>query len=154
MARWDRRSTLLVAASLALLLGLLGGLALEAGRPYPGFFATPDYYVVPIEPAARAAGLRAGDRLVAVEVAPRILTWSRLVDHFGVYFLVSAIMLIVGAAVFVQNPSAAPNRRFLLYMCLWAVSNVAVPEAVLGARPYAGALVGLLAPLLSIHGWI
>ena len=39
-------------------------------------------------------------------------------------------------------------------MCLWAVSNVAVPEAVLGARKYAAALVGLLAPLLSIHGWV
>ena len=128
MARWDLRSRLLVAASLAVLLGLLGGLALDAGRPIRGFFATPDYYVVPIEPAARAAGLRPGDRLVAVdgdspltlaarvraaagpiryeveragrrlsvELAPRPLTWSRLVDHFGVYFLVSAIMLIVG----------------------------------------------------------
>ena len=53
-----------------------------------------------------------------------------------------------------QNPAAAPNRRFLLYMCLWAVSNVAVPEAVLGARPYAAALVGFLAPVLSIHGWV
>ncbi len=125
---------------------------------------------MPIEPAARAAGLRAGDRLVAVEgdspltlaarvraaagpiryeveragrrlsveLPPRILTWTRLVDHFGVYFLVSAIMLIVGAAVYVQNPAAAPNRRFLLYMCLWAVSNVAVPEAVLGARSVRG----------------
>src|SRR5688572_28969882 len=59
MARWDLRSTLLVAVSLAVLFGLLGGLALEAGRPYPGFFVTPDYYVVPIESAARAAGLRA-----------------------------------------------------------------------------------------------
>src|SRR6185295_10228026 len=67
MARWDLRSKLLVAASTAVLLGLLCGLALEAGRPYPGFFATPDYYVVPVEPAARAAGLRAGDRLIAVE---------------------------------------------------------------------------------------
>ena len=52
MARWDRRSKLLVAASLAVLLGLLGGLAVDAGRPYPGFFATPDYYVGPIDPAA------------------------------------------------------------------------------------------------------
>jgi class 3 adenylate cyclase len=186
MARWGRRSKLLVAASLAVLLGLLGGLAVDAGRPYPGFFATPDYLVVPVESAARAAGLRAGDRLVAVEgdspltlaarvraasgpiryemeragrrfsveLASRPLTWSRLVDHFAVYFLVSAVMLIVGAAVYAQNPAAAPNRRFLLYMCLWAVSNVAVPEAVLGARPYAAALVGLLAPLLSIHGWV
>ena len=133
MARWDLRSAALVAVSLAVLLGLLGGLALEAGRPYPGFFVTPDYYVVPIEPAARAVGLRPGDRLVAVEgdspltlaarvraatgpiryeveragsrlsvdLPPRTLTWARVVDHFGVYFLVSAIMLIVGAAVFV-----------------------------------------------------
>jgi hypothetical protein len=173
MARWDRQSRLLVAASLAVLLGLLGGLAVEAGRPYPGFFAAPDYHLVPVEAAARAAGLRAGDRLIAVdgaspltlaervraatgpiryeveragrqlsvELAPRTLTWSRLLDHFAVYFLVSAVMLIVGAGVYVQNPAAAPNRRFLLYMCLWAVSNVAVPEAVLGARPYAAALV-------------
>ncbi len=115
MPRWDRRSKLLVAASLAVLLALLGGLAVDAGRPYPGFFATPDYLVVPVEPAARAAGLRAGDRLVAVEgdspltlaarvraaagpiryeveragrrfsveLAPRPLTWSRLVDRFA-----------------------------------------------------------------------
>src|SRR5258705_12405720 len=67
MARWDRRSKLLVAASLAVLLGLLGGLALDAGRPYPGFFVTPDYYVGPVEPAARTAGLRAGDRVDVVE---------------------------------------------------------------------------------------
>jgi len=150
MARWDRGSRLLFAASLAVLLGLLGGLAMDAGRPYPGFFATPDYLVVPVESAARAAGLRAGDRLVAVdgaspltltarvraasgpiryeveragrrfsvELAPRPLTWSRLVDRFAVYFLVSALMLVVGAAVYAQNHAAAPNRRFLLYMCL------------------------------------
>ena len=149
MARWDLRSTLLVLVSLAVLLGLLGGLALEAGRPYPGFFVTPDYYVVPIESAARAAGLRAGDRLVAVEgdspltlrarvraaagpiryeveragrrlsveLAPRTLTWTRLVDHFGVYFLVSAIMLLVGAAVFVQNPAARPPTAASSSIC-------------------------------------
>ncbi len=187
MARWDLRSTLLVLVSLAVLLGLLGGLALEAGRPYPGFFVTPDYYVVPVESAARAAGLRAGDRLVAVEGDSPLTLAARRAGRRRAHplrgrarrapalrraraaaldlepagrplrrstSLVSAIMLIVGAAVFVQNPAAAPNRRFLLYMCLWAVSNVAVPEAVLGARPYAAALVGLLAPLLSIHGWV
>jgi class 3 adenylate cyclase len=186
MARWDSRFALLVAASAVVLLGLLLGLAGDAGRPYPGFFAAPDYRVFPVDPAARAAGLRPGDRLVAVDggspltlaervreargpiryeierggqrssvtIAPRTLTWSRLIDHFGVYFLVSLVMLGVGAAVYVQNPAAAPNRRFLLYMCLWAVSNVAVPEAVLGSRKYAAALVGLIAPLLSIHGWV
>ena len=186
MARWDSRFSLLVAASLAVVLGLLLGLAAEAGRPYPGFFAAPDFRVFPVDPAARAAGLRQGDRVVAIDgaspltlarrvrettgpvryeieragrrsslaIAPLPLTWNRLVDHFGVYFLVSLVMLAVGAAVYVQNPAAAPNRRFLLYMCLWAVSNVAVPEAVLGGRTYAAALVGLIAPLLSIHGWV
>lgn len=39
-------------------------------------------------------------------------------------------------------------------MCFWAVSNVAVPAAVLGARPTAATVVGLIAPLLSIHGWV
>jgi class 3 adenylate cyclase len=186
MVRWDARFSLLVAASLAVLLGLLLGLAGDAGRPYPGFFAAPDYRVFPVDPAARAAGLRPGDRLVAVDgaspltlaervreatgpvryeierggqrssvtIAPRVLTSGRLVDRFGVYFLVSLVMLGVGAAVYVQNPAGAPNRRFLLYMCLWAVSNVAVPEAVMGSRKYAAALVGLIAPLLSIHGWV
>ena len=186
MTRWDTRFSLLVAASLAVVLGLLLSLAGEAGRPYPGFFAAPDFRVFPVDPAARAAGLRQGDRVVAVDGAPpltlaervreatgpiryeversgrrstvalvpRPLTWDRLVDQFGVYFLVSFVMLAVGAAVYVQNPAAAPNRRFLLYMCLWAVCNVAVPEAVLGARTYAAALVGLIAPLLSIHGWV
>src|SRR4030095_8521203 len=70
------------------------------------------------------------------------------------YFLVSLVMLGVGAAVYVQNPAAAPNRRFVLYMCLWAVSNVAVPEAVRASRTYAAPLVALIAPILSIHGWV
>ena len=185
MARWDLRFSLVVAASLAVLVGLVADLALDAGRPYPGFFAAPDFRLFPAEPDARAAGLREGDRLVAVdgaspltlatrvrtagpvrydveragrrltvELAPRPLGWARLIDRFGIYVLVSAIMLGVGALVYVQNPAAAPNRRFLLYMCLWAVSNVAVPEAVLGARPAAATVVGLVAPLLSIHGWV
>ena len=169
-----------------LLLGLLLALVADAGRPYAGFFAAPDFRIFPIEPAARAAGLRQGDRLVAVdggsplslservraatgpvryeierdgrrftiELSPRPLAWRRLADHFGVYFLVSLVMLAAGGVVYGQNPAAAPNRRFLLYMCLWAVSNVAVPEAVMGRRPYAATLVGLIAPLLSVHGWV
>ena len=180
MARWDLRFSLVVAASLAVLVGLVADLALDAGRPYPGFFAAPDFRLFPAEPAARAAYRRvavdgaspltlatrvrtagpvrydverAGRRLT-VELAPRPLGWARLIDRFGIYVLVSAIMLGVGALVYVQNPAAAPNRRFLLYMCLWAVSNVAVPEAVLGARPAAATVVGLVAPLLSIHGWV
>src|SRR5262245_43252658 len=135
MARWDPRFSLLVAASLAVLLGLLLGLTGEAGRPYAGFFAAPDYRVFPVDPAARSAGLRQGDRIVAVDggsplglaervreatgpiryeidrggqrtsvsIAPRTLTWNRLIDHFGIYFLVSIVMLGVGAAVYVQN---------------------------------------------------
>ena len=185
MARWDLRFSLVVAASLAVLVGLVADLALDAGRPYPGFFAAPDFRLFPAEPDARAAGLREGDRLVAVdgaspltlatrvrtagpvrydveragrrltvELAPRPLGWARLIDRFGIYVLVSAIMLGVGALVYVQNPAAAPNRRFLLYMCLWGVSNVAVPEGVGGARPAAATVVGLVAPLLSIHGWV
>lgn len=186
MARWDLRFLLVVAASLAVLVGLVAGLAVDAGRPYPGFFAAPDFRLFPADQDARAAGLRAGDRLVAVdgaspltlvartraaagpvryeveragrrltvELAPRPLGWGGVVGHFGLYVLVSAVMLGVGALVYVQNPVAAPNRRFLLYMCLWAVSNVAVPAAVLGARPAAATVVGLVAPLLSIHGWI
>ena len=62
---------------------------------------------------------RAGSRLT-VELAPRPLDWGGVIGRFGVYVLVSAIMLGVGALVYVQNPVAAPNRRFLLYMCLWA----------------------------------
>jgi len=165
MARWDRRYALVVALSLAVVIGLAAGLATEVGRPYPGFFFAIDYHVAPAEPAARAAGLRWGDRIVsvdggspaglmarvrsaagglhyplhyeieregrrvAIDLAPAPFTWATLLGHFGGYFLVSVLMLAVGAAVYVQNPLAAPNRRFLLYMCLWAVSNVAVPDA-------------------------
>src|SRR5512144_1322328 len=144
MARWDLRFSLVVAASLAVLGGLVAGLALDAGRSYPGFFAAPDFRLFPADRDARAAGLRAGDRLVAVdgaspltlagrvrdatgpvrydvepagrrltvELAPRRLGWSGVVDHFGIYVLVSALMLGAGALVYAQNPAAAPNRRF------------------------------------------
>ena len=64
------------------------------------------------------------------------------------------VMLAAGLFVFAQNPAAVPNRNFLVYMCLWAVSNVAVPEAVLGPRKYAAILVSFVPPLLSVHGWV
>ncbi|MEX2222948.1 MAG: adenylate/guanylate cyclase domain-containing protein [Candidatus Rokuibacteriota bacterium] len=186
MARWDRRFALVVAVSLAVVVGLGAGLAAEVGRPYPGFFFAIDYHIVPVEPAARAAGLRSGDRVVgvdrqsplalmarvraaagpvhyeverdgrrfAVDLAPQPFTWATVFGHFAGYFLVSAIMLVVGVAVYLQNPAASPNRRFLVYMCLWAVSNVAVPDATLGFRKYGAALVGFVPMLLTVHGWI
>ena len=186
MARWDRRYALVAALSLAVVIGLAAGLASEVGRPYPGFFFAIDYHVAPAEPAARGAGLRWGDRLVAVDggsplglmarvraatdplhyeverdgrrfavdLAPARFSWATLLGHFGGYFMVSALMLVVGAAVYRQNPLAAPNRRFLLYMCLWAVSNVAVPDATLSPDKYGAALVGFIPTLLSVHGWV
>jgi class 3 adenylate cyclase len=186
MARWDRRFALVVAVSLAVVVGLGAGLATEVGRPYPGFFFAIDYHIAPVEPAARAAGLRWGDRVVgvdgqsplalmprvraaagpvhyeverdgrrfAVDLAPQPFAWATFFGHFGGYFLVSALMLAVGVAVYLQNPVAAPNRRFLLYMCLWALSNVAVPDATLSPDKYGAALVGFVPTLLSVHGWI
>ena len=70
LARWDLRISLGVSASLAVLVSLVAGLALDAGRPYPGFFAAPDFRLFPADRDARTAGLRAGDRLVAVDGAP------------------------------------------------------------------------------------
>ncbi|HET7875286.1 MAG TPA: adenylate/guanylate cyclase domain-containing protein [Methylomirabilota bacterium] len=95
-----------------------------------------------------------GGRRFAVAIAPRPFTWADLVGHFAGYFLVSAVMLAGGLAVYVQNPAARPNRNFLLYMCLWAVSNVAVPEAVLGTRKVGAVLVSFVPVVLSVHGWV
>jgi hypothetical protein len=39
-------------------------------------------------------------------------------------------------------------------MCLWAVSNVAVPASVLGSVGIAAAVVGFVSIVLSVHGWI
>jgi hypothetical protein len=145
-----------VALSVAAILGVLVALLVQLDRPYPGFFFSADYRVFPVDPAARAAGLEDGDRIVrvdgesplalmikidaargpvryevergnrrfVVELPPRPFTWTLFLGHFAIYFVVSAIMLAAGLIVYVQNPVAAPNRNFLLYMCLWAVSNV------------------------------
>jgi class 3 adenylate cyclase len=96
---------------------------------------------------------REGRRFV-VDLVPQVFTWSDLITHFAGYFVVSVVMLAVGLGVFAQNESATPNRNFLIYMCLWAVSNVAVPEAVLGTRKCAAILVSLVPPILSVHGWV
>ncbi len=74
---------LLVAATALLLLVLGAGLASQVGRPYPGFTAA---------------------------VAPELITWPLLVETFGAYFLVSALMLAAGILVYRQNPAARPNR--------------------------------------------
>jgi len=185
MLRRDPRFGLLVAFTVAAIVGVFGSLLVEIGRPYPGFFFSSDFRVFPVERSARTAGLEYGDRIVAVdgaspislmsrveaaggpvryeveragrrfslELVPATFTRGLLIGHFGAYFAVSAIMLAAGLFVFAQNPAAVPNRNFLVYMCLWAVSNVAVPEAVLGPRKYAAILVSFVPPLLSVHGW-
>src|SRR5215813_2203076 len=170
----------LTAAALAL---LLGSLAARVGRPYPGFFVAPDYRVFPVEPGvplewgdrivgvdgrspttleARMAAdetpvryeIERSGRRATYEVAPRAFTWPLLLSHFGIFFAISVTMLAVGVAVFTQNPRARPNRNFLIYMCLWAVSNVAVPEAVLASSRFAACLVGFISIVLSVHGWV
>ena len=174
----------LVSASAMVIALLFAGLASQVGRPYPGFFVALDHGVFPVEPAARAAGLAYGDRIVSadgqsplglaarvaaapdapahaiayqvdrggrafrVDLAPARFTWAHLADHFAVYFAVSALMLATGVAVLWQNPAARPNRFFVVYMCLRAVSNVAVPEAILGTYKYGAAVVGFVPTLL------
>jgi class 3 adenylate cyclase len=186
MSRRDSRFILLVVAIVAVLVSLGAGLAREVGRPFPGFFIAPDDRIFPASPAAVAAGLAYGDRIVSVDgasplmliahvrtsagpvryeverdgqrftasVAPERFTWDLLLHRFAGYFAVSAVMLAMGLFVFFQNPAALPNQRFLLYMCLWAVSNVAVPEAVLGPDRNGGWILGLLPVLISVHGCV
>jgi class 3 adenylate cyclase len=186
MLRRDPRFGLLVALTVAAIVGVLVSLVVEIGRPYPGFFFSADFRIFPTTRSARTAGLEYGDRIIAVdgrspislmarveaargpiryeveragrrfslELAPATFTRGVFVGHFAAYFAVSAVMLAAGLVVFAQNPAAVPNRNFLVYMCLWAVSNVAVPEAVLGPRKYAAILVSFVPPLLSVHGWV
>jgi len=180
------RYVAVVAVTAAVILGVLGSLVADVGRPYPGFFFSSDYRIFPIDAAAREAGLAVGDRIVAVDgaspltllqrlrvstapirydldrngrrftvtLAPRTFTWELLGGRFAVYFVVSVIMLAVGVFVYAQNPAARPNRNFLLYMCLWAASNVVSPEAFFGLEKRSAALIGFLPAVLSVHGWV
>ena len=43
---------------------------------------------------------RAGSR-VTVDVTPRPFTWRTMSTHFGIFFVISVVMLAVGVAVFV-----------------------------------------------------
>ena len=63
----DSRWTLLGAASAALLVALFALMLAQAGAPFPGFFITADYRIVPVDDATRAAGLAFGDRVVSVD---------------------------------------------------------------------------------------
>ena len=186
MAGRDPRYLAVLLGTAVLILGVLGSLAADVGRPYPGFFFSPDYRIFPVDPAAQAAGLAVGDRIVAVDgaspltltarvhasaspvrydvdrdgrrfalsLAPTPFTWELLAGRFAVYFVVSAIMLAAGAFVYAQNPAARPNRNFLLYMCLWAASNVATAEAFFGLAKRSVPLIGFLPAVLSVHGWV
>src|SRR6185503_7336394 len=77
-----------------------------------------------------------------VSLAPRPFTWELVASHFTVYFVVSALMLGAGAFVYAQNPAARPNRNFLLYMCLWAASNVVTPESFFGLEKRSAVFIG------------
>jgi class 3 adenylate cyclase len=186
MASRDPRYLAVVLGTIVLILLVLGSLAADVGRPYPGFFFSPDYRIFPVEPEALAAGLAVGDRIVAVDgaspltlldrvhasrapvrydvdrsgrrftvaLAPASLSWDVLVGRFAVYAVVSALMLAAGVAVHAQNPAARPNRNFLLYMCLWAASNVVTPESFFGLGKRSVVLFGFLPALLSVHGWV
>ena len=57
MPRRDLRITALVGLTPAALLGVPATLASQIGRPYPGFFFSPDCRVFPVTAAARAAYL-------------------------------------------------------------------------------------------------
>jgi len=96
---------------------------------------------------------RAGARFTA-RVAPEPFTWPVLLHAFGAFYVVSALMLATGLAVYRQNPAARPNRYFLVYMCLWAASNVAVPDAILGFTKAGAFVVGFLGVFLPVHGWV
>jgi class 3 adenylate cyclase len=182
----DPRYLAVVLGTAVLILGVLGSLVADVGRPYPGFFFSPDYRIFPVHPSSHAAGLAVGDRIVAVDgaspltllarlrdspapvryevardgrrfavsLAPVAFTWELLAGRFSVYFAVSALMLAAGVFVYAQNPAARPNRNFLLYMCLWAASNVVTPEAFFGLHKRSATLIGFLPAVLCVHGWV
>src|SRR5262249_34376061 len=183
MVRRNPRALVVVGLTAAALALLLGSLAARVGRPDPGFFVAPDFRVFPADPGGplewgdrsvgvhgrspvplqarvaaapppgRHASERAGRR-AALQSAPRPFRWSPLLSHFGIFLAIPVPMLAVGVAVFAQTPRARPNRYFLIYMCLWAVSNVAVPESVLASSRVAACLVGFISIVLSVHGWV
>src|SRR5262245_4264315 len=182
MVRQSSQALLVVGLTAAGLVLLLGGLIARVGQPFPGFFVAPDFRVFPAEPGALEWGdrilsvdgrspltletrvvastapiryeIERAGRRATVDVAPVPFTWSVLMSHFGLFAAVSAVMLVVGAVVFAQNPRARPNRYFLIYMCLWAISNVAVPESVMGGSRVAATMVGFISIVLSVHGWV
>ena len=56
MLRRDPRFGLLVALTVAAIVGVLACLVVEIGRPYPGFFFSSDFRVFPATLAAFAPG--------------------------------------------------------------------------------------------------
>ena len=95
----DPRYLAVVLGTAVLILGVLGSLAADVGVPYPGFFFSPDYRIFPVDPAAHAAGLAVGDRIVAVDGASPLTLLARVrasgtrirydVDRDGRRFVVS-----------------------------------------------------------------
>src|SRR5262245_44902469 len=78
MSGRDPRYLAVVLGTAVLILGVLASLAADVGSPYPGFFFSPDYRAFPVDPAARAAGLAVGDRIVAVDGASPLTLLARV----------------------------------------------------------------------------
>ena len=78
MLRRDPRFGLLVALTVAAIVGVLVCLVVEIGRPYPGFFFSSDFRVFPATRSARTAGLEYGDRIVAVDGRSPISLMARV----------------------------------------------------------------------------
>ena len=83
MFRRDPRFGLLVALTVAAIVGVLVCLIVEIGRPYPGFFFSSDFRVFPATLSARAAGLEYGDRIVAVDGRSPISLMARVAAARG-----------------------------------------------------------------------
>ena len=76
--REQQRLALLAVASALMVLGLLGALVADVGRPFPGFLFTLGHRIVPVDSDAVAGGLRFGDRIVTVDGASPITLASRI----------------------------------------------------------------------------